>query len=285
MSKPLLTLLTRSIQLFPSLRSLAWLLLLWPLLAHMSTAEFSVRFLGGAYSWIGQNRVLVAISLLILTIAWPELWPHLAKGIKITIAKTPEKRLEELASQYELLENRVTDAESSLHKRLPLVSDLEHALVSMHGQFNVLCDKFVYVNLFLGEINALVWEADRAVEYVEEISKYYGSSDEAKSPFSKQWWNVPDALPMAVEWALFQKRHMVHCETFASFFGLTLSDVVDRQLNDCVITWNSSEPMHFCLSHVRSHRAKIWNLRQDYAIRFANELRTGDKVLNTWQTA
>lgn len=93
--------LTRIRPLLPSVPALAWIVLGWTILAHMSTAEFLVRLVASISGWLGQNAwagFALGLGLLAMAVWWPDLRPWLAKVIRLH--KTSEERLSAIESEH-----------------------------------------------------------------------------------------------------------------------------------------------------------------------------------------
>ncbi len=95
-----------------------------------------------------------------------------------------DSTVEAKAGEIKALHARTTRVEFTVDEHHASISVLDHNISTAAAQLTVIYRIFGNVSVSLGELNKLLWEADRAVEYLEEINKYYPQSDVAKQPFS-----------------------------------------------------------------------------------------------------
>jgi hypothetical protein len=255
--------LLRARRAVPSFRFWGWFVWCWTMLAHGSTAQFSLGAIGSVsrfldtHAWVG---VVLGALLLVLAIVLPDLKIWIGKqswANTLRLPKTPGERLA-------ILETHVGGYLGTDRTFEALNSDVAEHNTRLGAIEAQLSDDFRGKLLFIADITVLLWEAHTCISYFSRIRESHPQTAAAKNPFAKQWW-LPefrsDTPPLVIHWSCIQKDHLGHCQTFAELFHLPLSDVISQDLQDC-LKWNSIQTVVACAVLLNSQYAKLHALRQ-----------------------
>src|ERR1700730_7431418 len=83
--------------LWPGLPSFGWLVLGWTMLAHASTAQFTLSIAGHISKWLGENAwagFVAGFALLAVTVLWPDIKKRLPD--RWALPKTLPERMHNL---------------------------------------------------------------------------------------------------------------------------------------------------------------------------------------------
>src|SRR5690348_7136061 len=96
--------LKRLAPLFPGVSSVAYAVLVWTMLAHASTAVFTISLFGYATKWLDNHAWVgfaAGLVLLALAVVWPDVKPRCAVFLeRLKIPRTPGDRLNEIEKEH-----------------------------------------------------------------------------------------------------------------------------------------------------------------------------------------
>ena len=137
--------------------------------------------MGGVYEYLNTHlffAMLLGLTWLMLVVAWPTWKPKLLK-----LPKTHSERLRAIETGCAELAQKDVDLSGSLNG---LASRLDQ-LDTLRDGWRMLCSEFVTVSLYLGDINALVYEADLSIAHLQQIKEDHLATDIGRHPFSRKF--------------------------------------------------------------------------------------------------
>jgi hypothetical protein len=201
----------------------------------------------------------------------------LEKFVATNMQYLPEA-VENHTERIKVIADKADVATQRLDEHRPWISDLEKAIKQTDRATSMLIRRREEValsipgfSLYMIEISNLIAEAQTAIDGLYDIRDRF---PDVKSPFSQAWWrrDAPTVAPPAlINWALFLKQHVKHCETFAARFSCSQSTIIDLSLQGYAHSWNNPLSMGDALACLSSHTAKLSSAREDYAATFSTE--------------
>jgi hypothetical protein len=101
--------------LWPGIPFFGWLALVWTMLAHASTAQFSLQLAASISTWLGKNAwvgFLLGFALLALAVGWPDIADKIPE--EFPFPRTPGMRLNSVERQHLSLVQKQVDVDKRL---------------------------------------------------------------------------------------------------------------------------------------------------------------------------
>jgi hypothetical protein len=137
-----------------------------------------------------------------------------------------------------------------------------------------ICDGLPYFAKFMSDITTLITQVDLSAELLQQVALRYPDAAVTKAPFSSAWWrtDAPNCPPLATTWSLVTKWHVDRCREIATLYVRHPTDLLDLRLQEYCNSWNCSEDLSRCNEILKSQKAKLFALRQDYAASFSDRM-------------
>jgi hypothetical protein len=295
-----LGMLKRLAEIWPGAPFFGWAVLVWTMLAHASTAQFTFTLADSVSKWLGDNAwvgFIVGFCILAGAVFWPDIEPKIRW---IGIPKSPGARLAAIESEHhqrlEALEGTVTDLVTPVMLTEQLNAVLQRALVIERANTDRIvafgnrlsnCDsrlltqagclqKIAHIGLWMDDVSTRMHEAGVCHFMLSEIRRRYPESDIGKQPLSGNWKPASNIEPkdeptrLGLMFVAYLKRHIDLCLAMPDNPAINSGKSTQELCTYMSVPYSVDASGETCLRLLDEHQKELNSIRSAQAANFAD---------------